>query len=57
MVRRLFLNRSGGLSGMRSEHLRQWLIATTWDDTPDATNFQKVVAIVQETFRDGTLAE
>ena len=37
-VRRLCLNRSGGPSGMRAEHLRQWLIAATQDDSPDATN-------------------
>ena len=29
-VRRLRLNRSGGPSVMRSEHLQQWLIADTW---------------------------
>ena len=45
-VRQLLQNRSGGLSGMRAEHLRQWLIAATWDDTPDATNWLKVVNIV-----------
>ena len=42
---------------MRVEHLCQSLIAETRDDTPDATNWQKVVAIVQAAFRDGTLAE
>ena len=56
-VRRLHLNRSGGLSGMRAEHLCQWLIAATWDDSPDATDWLKVVAIVQAAFCDGTLAE
>ena len=29
----------------------------TRDDTPDATNRLKVVAIVQAAYRDGTLAE
>ena len=42
---------------MRAEHLRQWLIAMTQDDSPDATNLLKVVAIVQAEFRDGTLAK
>ena len=37
-VRRLCLNRSGGPPGMRAEHLRQWLIAATQDDSTDATN-------------------
>ena len=42
---------------MRSEHLRQWLIAETRDDAPDSTNWLKVVAIVQAAHHDGTLAE
>ena len=56
-VRRLRLNRSGSLSGMRAEHLCQWLIAATRYDLTDATNCLKVVAIVQAAFCDGTLAE
>ena len=42
---------------MRTEHLRLWLIAATRDDAPDATNWLKAVAIVQEAYHDGTLAE
>ena len=42
---------------MRVEHLRQWLIAATQDDSPDATNCLKVVAIVQAAFQDRKLAE
>ena len=56
-VCRLRLNRSGGLSGMRVEHLRQWLIIATQDNSPDATNCLKVVPIVQAEFQDGTLAK
>ena len=41
---------------MRAEHLRQWLIAATQDNSPYATNWQKVVAIVQVALCDGTLA-
>ena len=33
------------------------MIYANWDDTPDATNWLKVVAIVQAAFHDGTLAE
>ena len=33
---------------MRAEHLRQWLIAATRDDAPDATNWLKVVAITRD---------
>ena len=42
---------------MRSEHLRQWLIDATRDESPDATNGLKVIAIVQADLRDWTLAE
>ena len=38
-VRRILLNRLGGFSGMRSEHLRQWLIAAMRDDSSDATSW------------------
>ena len=56
-VRRLCLNRSVIPSGTQVEHLRQWLIAAMWDDSPDATNWMEVVVIVQAEFQDGTLAE
>ena len=54
---RLRLNSLGILLGMKAEHLRQCLIAATWDNTPDATNWLKVVSIVQSEFCDGTLVE
>ena len=49
-VLRLCLNRSGSPSGMRAEHLYQWWIAAKQDDSPDATNWLKVVAIVQAVY-------
>ena len=42
---------------MRTEHLRQCLHKPMWDDASGATNWQKVVAIVQVAFRDRTLAK
>ena len=45
-VRRLLLNRLGGPSGIQAEHLHQWLIAAMRDDSPDATNWLKVVAMM-----------
>ena len=42
---------------MQADHLLQWLIAATRDGAPDATNWLKVVAIVQVAYRDGTPAE
>ena len=56
-VRRLRLNSSGGPSVIRVEHLRHWLHEATRDNTPDSTNWKKVVSIVQAEFRNGTLAE
>lgn len=56
-VHRLILNRLGGPSGIRAEHLYQWLISVTRDNSPDPTNWQKVFAIVQAALPDGTLAE
>ena len=57
VVCRLLLNRSGGPLGIRAEHLHQWLHEETWDKAPDATNWQKVVSIVQEAFHNGTLVD
>ena len=46
-VCRLCLNCLGGPSRMQEEHLYQWLHEATHDDTPDSTNWKKVVVIVQ----------
>ena len=42
---------------MRAEHLCQWLIDTTRDDSPESTNWKKVVAIVQAELWDGTMVK
>ena len=42
---------------MRVKHLHQWLISATQYNTPDDTNWLKVVAIVQAALCDGTLAK
>ena len=54
---RLRLNRSGSPSGMRAEHLCQWLIVATRDESLDGTIWLKVVAIMQASFCDETLAK
>ena len=56
-VHRLLLNRLGGPSGIQAEHLCQWLIAAMRDDSPDATNWLKVVANFQAAFHYGTLSK
>ena len=52
-VRRFCLNHSAVPSGIQVEHLRQWRISATRDDLPDATNWLKVVVIVQACSRMG----
>ena len=42
---------------MRAEDLRQWFIYATPDNTLDATNRMKLVAIVQAEFCDWMMAE
>ena len=56
-VRRICLNCLDGSSGMRAEHLRQWMITATRDNSPGANNWLKVVSIMQAEFHDGMLAE
>ena len=56
-VYRLCLNSLDSHSGMRTEHLRHWMIDTTRDDLPDATNWLKVFTIMQEPFSKGTMDE
>ena len=49
------LNCSSSTLEKRAEYLWQWLVAMTQDDSPDATNWLKVDAIVHAEFYDGTL--
>ena len=42
---------------MWAEHLCKWLGETTWEEAPDATNWQRVVAIMQADFHDMTLSD
>ena len=56
-VSRILMNRLVGPSGMQVKHLQQWLISATQDNLPDANNRQKVLAIVQSEFREGTLSK
>ena len=56
-VLRLRMNFLGSPSGMREEHIFQWMIAVTQDNSPEATNWLKVVTIAQAQFRDETLGD
>ena len=56
-MRKICLNHSDVPLLMREKYLLQWLIDATQDDRPNTTNWQKVFAIVQAEFRDGTLSE
>ena len=53
--RRLWKHRYGGLSGMRAENLRIWLVAEKQGEDPDTDNCNKVVNLVQKDFREGIL--
>ena len=44
-------------SGMQEEHLRHWLKESREMETPYATNWMKVVDLVQTTFQDGQISE
>ena len=41
---------------MRSKHFRMWHCATKWEKNPDPGNWEKVIAIIQTTFRGGEIA-
>ena len=56
-VCRLILNLLCGPSRIRAEHLRQWLITAMRDNLLAATNWLKVVAIVQSVLCEGALAK
>ena len=43
--------------GVRAENLHQWLQEATQEKDLDATNWEKVVVLVQAEFREGYLAE
>ena len=45
-VNHIRLNRLGGPSGMRAEHLCQWLRYAMWEEKLDDTNWRKVIALV-----------
>ena len=53
----IFFNCSGFPSGIQAEHLRAWIRAATWENTPDPTNLCKLVYIVQSDFQGRTLVE
>ena len=51
----LKLHRTGGPSGMSSEHLRMWFWVATREEDPSPGNREKIVAIIQVDFRGGEL--
>ena len=55
-VLQMKLHRSRGPSRMRAEHLRMWICAEIREEDPNLGNWEKVVSIIQATFRGGELA-
>ena len=54
-VCRLWLHQSGGLSGMRLEHLQYWLVAATREERMETVNWERFVEILQTAFVDGRI--
>ena len=40
---------------MRAEHIREWLLLVTREETPDTSKWKIVVDLVQNVFREGQL--
>ena len=69
-VKKLRMNKSGGASGMRAEHLKGWLTASKREklvaekredklegEEEGGGNWEKLVDLVQTAFREGGVAE
>ena len=69
-VKKMRRNRSGGMSGMRAEHLKGWLVASkrgkratekgeenTEGEEEGVPHWENLVELVQMTFQEGELAE
>ena len=54
-VKKLRSNRAGGPTGMRAEHLKEWLSKAKAEENPDPTDWQKVVKLTQTAFGQGEL--
>jgi hypothetical protein len=54
-VRHLKWGKSPGKSGIREEHLREWLNAAEQEDNPDPRRWNKMVELVEHTFETGEL--
>ena len=55
-VLRMQLHRSGGLSSMRPEHLKMWLLLAIQEEDSSTGNWEKVFVIIQATWRGGEFA-
>ena len=56
-MNRLSYNGSGSPYGMQAEHLRRWLAEVQDEENPDATNWMKLVDMVQTEFHGSRLTE
>jgi hypothetical protein len=54
-VRLLRWGKSPGPSGIRAEHLREWLNASERENNPDPSRWNKMVELVQHAFETGDL--
>ena len=51
------LERYGGPSGMKTEHLWSWMRAATWKELPEPSKWDMVVGLIQAYFCKGNLVE
>ena len=56
-VGRLKRGKAPGPTGIRSDHLKDWLAAARREETPDSTNWDTLVELVQHVFDTGNLPE
>ena len=57
VVRKLGLGRAGETSGMKAEHLKEWLWAATREKDQDTKTWDKVVSVIHVAFMEGYILE
>jgi hypothetical protein len=56
-VRRLCVRKAPGPTGMRTDHLKEWLASATREENPDTYRWDKCVELIQHVHRTGQLPQ